>query len=1191
MANQKIFMIATAHLDTQWTWDARQTVAQYLPDTISKNITLFQTFPGYRFNFEGAYRYALMKEYYPAEFEKVKRWERTGRWNLTGATWESPDVLVPSSESLIRQILYGSEFFRDHFGRSPRDLFLPDCFGFGFNLPTIARHMGLIGFSTQKLAWNKSSAVPIPFALGKWHGNDGNFIYASLDPGVYETKIEDPLRQDEIIRDQLMRNDGISMRYYGTGDIGGAPDQESVRNLETDLGEKNGIEVISATPDDVYAEMADRDLPSYSGELLLRRHGVGCYTSRAIAKRWNAQAERLADATERANSLAAVLGYPYPKREIDTAWKRFLWHQFHDDITGTSIPEAYAISYNDYIISLNQLSEELVGGIRNVSAHLDTTGKGVPIIVFNPVAFQRKEVVRVRVPEGDFQVYQAEDVIPSQRRDDVLQFTAEVSGTGLKVYHILPGKTETDNSLLYSKTEDHIFQNEFYRVMVDQTGDIISVFDLELNMELLQDPIRLVRFDNESRKWPSWEILYHDLESPQELEYRNVEIKLLEKGPVRLVLEIKRSFGHSDITQQISVMAGIKRVEIDYQIDWFEQASLLKLDFPLVLEPELAAYDCGAGVIYRGINKTNLYEVPAQEFVSLSDEARTISLMSDCKYGWDRPERNRLRLSLIHTPEGSFGPAKQHLQDLGEHRFRVAITSHEGDFDQASVEQAQAFRQPMRTFYSEAHQGELGPEISLLSTDQAGLKVMAIKQAQDNDKFVVRVQDVSGKSHADRRLTFPGRVMTVHEINGQEELIPGRVMIEGHSVKFDLNRNSIKSFIVQIEPLSDKPANIKQQSLNLLMNSDAYSPEGSQKIHPRFPMELVPDVISSRGIHFQIEPDKLYSTMRCEGQKVILPEGYRDLVFLAASLEKDQTAEFIVDGRKHRLTIPGWRERVGDWDDFAGRRYGGIKTTPVAWTASHIHRPEGNQPFEYGAMFRFTLRGKKIHFPKDRSIIVFAASATHLPDVEAADDLYDQREERPTFRLEVHGGSGSGEYPLHAPLYPKPEVPEQMAFVGWEPELTRMPVGDEVIKAVFKPLGIDLARHARVDSSGYCPIGQEAEQAVTPGMTKWCSQKDGDKWLTIDLATPQTIRRYHLRHAGSAGENEMYNTRDFELQVARNDQWETIQKIQDNQSDYTLGEIEPVTGQKFRLLITRAEQYSNRAARIYGFELYGGDHV
>lgn len=432
MANQKIFMIATAHLDTQWTWDARQTVAQYLPDTISKNITLFQTFPGYRFNFEGAYRYALMKEYYPAEFEKVKRWERTGRWNLTGATWESPDVLVPSSESLIRQILYGSEFFRDHFGRSPRDLFLPDCFGFGFNLPTIARHMGLIGFSTQKLAWNKSSAVPIPFALGKWHGNDGNFIYASLDPGVYETKIEDPLRQDEIIRDQLMRNDGISMRYYGTGDIGGAPDQESVRNLETDLGEKNGIEVISATPDDVYAEMADRDLPSYSGELLLRRHGVGCYTSRAIAKRWNAQAERLADATERANSLAAVLGYPYPKREIDTAWKRFLWHQFHDDITGTSIPEAYAISYNDYIISLNQLSEELVGGIRNVSAHLDTTGKGVPIIVFNPVAFQRKEVVRVRVPEGDFQVYQAEDVIPSQRRDDVLQFTAEVSGSTLR---------------------------------------------------------------------------------------------------------------------------------------------------------------------------------------------------------------------------------------------------------------------------------------------------------------------------------------------------------------------------------------------------------------------------------------------------------------------------------------------------------------------------------------------------------------------------------------------------------------------------------------------------------------------------------------------------------------------------------------------------------------------------------------
>ncbi|HHT21165.1 MAG TPA: hypothetical protein GXZ74_06995 [Tissierellia bacterium] len=1191
MANHKIFMVATAHLDTQWTWDARQTVHRYLPDTISKNITLFQTFPGYRFNFEGAFRYALIQEYYPAEFEKIKRWQRTGRWNLTGATWESMDVLVPSSESIIRQILYGSEFFREHFGRSPRDLFLPDCFGFGFNLPTIARHMGLQGFSTQKLAWNKASAIPIPFALGKWHGNDGNFIYAALDPGDYENRIDGPLRQDNLTRDQLIRNDGLSLRYFGTGDIGGAPDHESVRNLESDLGEKNGIEVISATPDDVYQEMAKRDLPSYSGELLLRRHGVGCYTSRAIAKRWNAQCERLADAAERINALASALGYPYPKEEIDRSWKRFLWHQFHDDLSGTSIPEAYQIAYNDYIVSLNQLSEELIGGVRNVSAQMDTTGPGVPIIVYNPVAFERCEPVSVRIPEGDYQVFLGETAVPSQRKGDVLQFLADAPGSGLKVYHIAPAQTKQSNPLLYSKTDQHIFQNEYYKVIVDQTGDIVSIYDIEMKLELLEDPIRLVRFDNDSQKWPAWEILYHDLESPEALDYSEVEIELLEQGPVRLSLQVKRRFSHSDVIQRIHLMAGVRRVEIEHEIDWFEQASLLKLDFVLSLSPDLAAYDCGAGVVYRGVNKTNLYEVPAQEFVSLSSDDQTISLMSDCKYGWDRPEKNRLRLSLIHTPRGSFGPAKQHLQDLGEHRFTVAITSHHGSFDQATIETAQAFRQPMRSFYSEPHHGVLGNEISLISTIQPGLKVMALKQAQDSDKLVVRVQDVSGKSLPDRRLIFAKRVMTVHEINGQEELIPGRVMIEGSSVKFDLNRNSLKSFVVQMEPLIDEEVSIAQQPLNLLFNSDAYSPEGSQKIHPRFPMEQMPETIRSRGIRFQIDPTKVYSAMRCEGQKVILPEGYRDLVFLAASLEDDVTAEYNVDGKKQTLLIPSWREPVGDWDDFAGKRYGGIKTVPIAWQANHIHTPEGNQPFEYGYMFRFSIRGKKIYFPKDSSVVVFAANAVMVPDVEAADDLYDQRSPRPTFHLEVEGGHGSGDYPLHAPMDLKPEVPEQSAFVGWEPDLRRMPVGDVVIRAVFEPLGIDLASHAKVEACGDSPEGEEAAHVIQTGAAKWCSLKEGDKWLILDLGSPQTIRRYHIRHAGAGGESELYNTKDFELQVEQEHGWETIDRVRDNRSDYSLRSIEPTTGQRFRLLITRSEQYGNRAARIYGLELYGGNHV
>lgn len=49
--------------------------------------------------------------------------------------------------------MLGQEYYRKEFGVESTDIFLPDCFGFGWTLPTIAAHCSLIGFSSQKLDW------------------------------------------------------------------------------------------------------------------------------------------------------------------------------------------------------------------------------------------------------------------------------------------------------------------------------------------------------------------------------------------------------------------------------------------------------------------------------------------------------------------------------------------------------------------------------------------------------------------------------------------------------------------------------------------------------------------------------------------------------------------------------------------------------------------------------------------------------------------------------------------------------------------------------------------------------------------------------------------------------------------------------------------------------------------------------
>ena len=87
----KVYQVATAHLDTVWNWTLEQTIKEYLPSTCLENFRLFENYPHYAFNFEGAYRYALIKEYYPEYFSKLKEYVAAGRWHVTGSSWENGD--------------------------------------------------------------------------------------------------------------------------------------------------------------------------------------------------------------------------------------------------------------------------------------------------------------------------------------------------------------------------------------------------------------------------------------------------------------------------------------------------------------------------------------------------------------------------------------------------------------------------------------------------------------------------------------------------------------------------------------------------------------------------------------------------------------------------------------------------------------------------------------------------------------------------------------------------------------------------------------------------------------------------------------------------------------------------------------------------------------------------------------------
>ncbi len=198
--------------------------------------------------------------------------------------------------------------------------------------------------------------MKIPFDVGLWEGVDGSSLLASINPGDYASELKGNLSLDPdvyatIDRQVALSGQPVAMKYFGTGDVGVPPLEPSVEWLQKSLAGPGPLKVRSVAPDQLARDLAARlspeeraRLPHYRGELLLTSHGAGCYTSQAAMKAFNRTNQRLAYAAEAAAVAADGLGgAAYPRETLREAWTRFLWHQFHDDLTGTSIPEAYAL--------------------------------------------------------------------------------------------------------------------------------------------------------------------------------------------------------------------------------------------------------------------------------------------------------------------------------------------------------------------------------------------------------------------------------------------------------------------------------------------------------------------------------------------------------------------------------------------------------------------------------------------------------------------------------------------------------------------------------------------------------------------------------------------------------------------------------------------------------------------------------
>ena len=1136
-----LYVVGYAHLDTEWRWEYPQVIDEYLRKTMEDNFAFIEKYPHYTFNFSGANRYRFMKEYFPADFARVKTYVNEGRWFPAGSSMEEGDVNTPSAEAIIRQILYGNNWFRGEFGKASAEYMLPDCFGFPSSLPTILAHSGVKGFSTQKLTWGSSvdggglqslerTPEGTPFNVGVWVGPDGENVLAGVNPGGYggniDTDLSEPLpppppsqaladaekrigelqgqlqqarkngqpvdkkdvqelnslRQTrgalvefQVNRDlQRFQNDWAARvelngkvsgvftdyHYYGTGDIGGSPREPSVKALEAivtkgtvalpvpgqpamrgnDQAETSTVKVgdgpvhvISATAEQMFLNITPKQaagLPRYTGEMELTNHSAGSLTSQAYHKRWIRHEELLADAAEKTSIAAQLLGArPYPLERLNAAWTLAMGAHFHDLAAGTATPRAYEFAWNDDVIALNQFAGVLNSAFEGVAANLNTTAKGVPLVVFNPLNIPREDVVEASVSFSNGTpkavVVTAPDGrdVPAQISEGKVIFLASMPSVGYAVYDVQSVDTPVISSPTLSVSQNKL-ENDYYRVQLNGDGDVASIFDKEVGKELLSAPARLaISYDNPAQ-WPAWNMDWEQEQAaPKEFVSGPAQVRVVEDGPARVALEVTRETAGSRFVQTISLSAGDggRRVEFGNVIDWKTRESNLKATFPLAASNVMATYNWDIGTIERPTAQPKKFEVPSHQWIDLTDMsgAYGATILTDSKTGSDKPVDNTLRLTLIRTPGVTGGYPDQATQDIGHHEFVYGIAGHSADWRTAQTDwQAQRLNAPLLVFRTSKHEGALGKEFSLLKVSNPRIRVLAVKRAELSDEVIVRMVELDGKPQPDVKVTFAAPVTNAREVNGQEQPVGPATVSDGALVT-SFGGYQPRTFALHLGSLASSVKGMQSTPLTLpydlatASNDGDPSKSGFDGKGNAYPAEMLPAQIRFNDVNFQLAPAKgnTPNAVTAKGQTISLPPGHFNRIYvLAASADGDQKVVFDVGAEKAELNIEDWGGFIGQWDDrqwnppdvshdkygeMVGLKPGFIKRADLAWYCDHHHDAAGeNVAYAYSYLFAYALDlpsgAKTIKLPNNPSVRILAISlADESPAVTPARPLYD----------------------------------------------------------------------------------------------------------------------------------------------------------------------------------------------------------
>jgi alpha-mannosidase len=756
---RRINWIGHAHLDLAWLWPVAETW-EAAERTFQSALNLQKDFAELNFCHSSPALYHWIEQHRPALFAQIQQRVAEGRWEIAAGLWVEPELNLISGESLVRQVLYGQRYTQERFGHISRVAWLPDSFGFCAQLPQLLKQGGVDYFLTQKLRWNDTTQFP--HEAFWWQAPDGTRIFSIMTPPIGESI--DPIEMSTYAKDWEAKT-SLKESFWlpGVGDHGGGPTRDMLevtrRWQQSALFPQLKPSTMTEFCQQVESNL--QDVPVWDDELYLEFHR-GCYTSHADQKRYNRRCEHLLTEAEMFSAIATLLAQtPYPKAELETAWKKVLFNQFHDILPGSSIPEVFADANQEWELALQtalDLREKALGAIAaQIRLPEPPVSNAIPFIVHNSLNWERSEVVHWQVPDNHQGTVLDSDgqPLPTQYNPQTqsLSFWANaIPSIGYRVFWYVPTALPTPSD----KAEGWVLDNGHLRVEVcESTGNVRSIWDYAAQRNVLTGPGNVLQFfQDRGQYWDAWNIDPNYAQHP--LESAVIQSIAIASGRVEQSIQVERRWRNSTFTQTYCLGQYSSVLKIDTQVDWQETHVLVKAAFPLSVATDYATYETPCAAIERPTlpnpnplteHQKAKWEVPALQWADLTqvgDNTYGVSLLNDCKYGYDA-QPDCLRLTLLRSPrwpdEGC---------DRGSHAFTYALYPHSGSWQQAKTHQkGYELNRPLiaRSLApTDRESGKLSATHSFLSGFSANLVLMALKQSEDSPQnWIVRFYEACGQ--------------------------------------------------------------------------------------------------------------------------------------------------------------------------------------------------------------------------------------------------------------------------------------------------------------------------------------------------------------------------------------------------------------------------------------------------------------